>query len=200
MARAYVTLKLAIGAMEESFKDLGAMFRKLGEFDFPEALEKSKMQNVPLTDKGFTVGTSVRTKASIVGSQKEEAFNFLRADVKLVDMLEGVVDEASPQEVLEIAEHCEFACRWDEVSQVKKLIASGDPLTEDLAQAMAQNVLATTKNLEALVVDHVFPQTLSSAAKAMGEEGLELPDQLFTTFLQPTTTMRKNSASKAKAK
>lgn len=49
----------------------------------------------------------------------------------------------------------------------------------------------TIRPLEGLVVPHIFPQTLSSTAKTWAKEGKELPEELFTTFLQPNTTWRK---------
>ncbi|MGI9493890.1 MAG: hypothetical protein ACR2QF_15950 [Geminicoccaceae bacterium] len=182
MAKAYVTFRETWELIETASKEAKKVFDHLSQVDFPEALQLQGLANVALEDAGRTIGVQVRTKASIIADAKMEAIDYLRADHNAVVALE-IGDKELAGSYMVLGGRYSMAKRIEEVG-----------LNE--ANQMIDEIRETTKNLEALVVDHVFPQTLSSVAKDLAEEGIELPDDKFRTYLQPTTTWRKITPKK----
>lgn len=187
MARAYARFRNIWSENDDSVMKeaagVGKLFTQLAEVIYPETLEFSGMQSVPLTDEDIkrVIGMQVRTKASVKSGLKEQAVAFLRADLTAIDALRDE-DFNLAHDALVLGGRTEMA------KEIKK---TGYDLSSASRQKMIDQIEATTQNLEAIVVDHIFPQTLSSLAKDMASEGHELPEDIFTTYLQPTTTWRK---------
>ena len=182
LARAYARFRNVWSeeetSIQEEMKAVGKLFSRLAEVDFPEILERSGMHNVPIADADInrTMGVQVRTKASIKSGFKQEAIDYLRADRDAIDALETGD--------MGFAHHCLMLGHRKELAEAVKSKACS-------AQDAIKEIRETTDGLENIVVDHVFPQTLSSLAKDWAEEGKELPEEIFSTYLQPTTTWRK---------
>ena len=185
LARAYVVFREAWKEQEESIsaavKEVEGRFATLAEHDFPEALETSGQHNIALADLGRTISVQVRTKASIKSGAKEEAIDFFRSDANAIAALEAGELEAAVHNLM-------LGGRRRMANAVQSAIDDGASLDPTV---MIGEIRETTDHLEGVVVEHIFPQTLSSLAKSMADQGKELPENIFTTFLQPNTTWRK---------
>lgn len=176
LAKCYANFRTSYEGIKEEIKDLNDAFAYLEEVQFPELLKARGMKNVPLEDIGRTIGMQTRTKASIVSGMKEDAILYLRADYNAVAALEAGE--------LKIAVHNLI------LGGRKELAESVQERKISISDAIEQ-IHNTTDNLENIVQEHVFPQTLSALAKGWAEEGKELPEQFFNTYLAMTTTWRK---------
>ena len=188
LARAYVAFRQEWDVLQDHIKEVKGVFAKLQEVDFPDMLQTAGLMNVPLEDEGYTVGMQVRTKASIVSGAKEEAIEFFRADATA---LEAIQNEDWPTAIaaLKLGEREKLA------KKVSDEVGKGVFEISEIESVVAE-IQETTEGLEALVTEQVSPQTLSKLAKDWADEGKELPEALFNTFLQPSTTMRKNTKRK----
>lgn len=177
MAEAFVHAKNAFDDIQEAFKSAAAALELVSKQKFPSALEKSPLVNVPLENLGVRVQTSTRTSCSIVKGRREDAFDYLRADSRALSALEcGEYEIAAHNLIL-----------GDRKALARTLERSEDK--EKTAREIAEEVQSTTLHLEELVTETVNQRTLSSTAKNLANDhGIELPDEIFNTYLATTTS------------
>ena len=181
LARAYAIFREKWESLNTHIDDVNAVFRGLSEITFPEMLEKTALRNVPLEDIGRAIGTRTQTKSSIKTGLKEDAIAFLQADKNALEFLDsGQVDDAIP--------HLKIGRRNDMAGLLEK------DQSPELVASIADEIRKTTHNFSGIVVEHVFPQTLSAVAKDLANMGEELPEDLFSTYLHTSTTWRKLSS------
>jgi hypothetical protein len=166
-------------SIEQEMKELKAVYTRLIEHDYPALLEDSGQPHIALLDFGRQVGTQVRTKCSVLKEDKERAIAYLQADQTAIKALE-MGDYNAAIDALELGGRKNLASKL------------ADDATQQVDPAyIIEEIKETTDGLENIVVPHIFPQTLSSLAKDLAEEGRALPDDIFNTYLQTTTTWRK---------
>ncbi len=182
MAESYYHANEAMKRIETAFKSAKETFRRVKELQFPEALSKSPLKNVPLEDLGHRIQTVTKTRCSIREGLKEDAFAFMRADSNALAALENRDYEGA----------CEELCAGDRKSLAARLENATDDKKEAIAEDIANEVRDTTLGLEYLITETVNSNTLSSAAGNMAKEhGIELPDGIFNTYPQTTTSVVK---------
>lgn len=184
VARCYLTARDAVEEVTAAASTYKDRYTYLCEREYPSVLETSGLKNIPLEDLGYAVGVTVRTKATVKSGQKQEAIEYFRADMSALEGLKGPEGFNVEKTVRGLT----LANRKDMLKRLKDVDYSPTPA---LIDEIANHIQETTKGLDQIVVDHIFPQTLSSLAKAFADEGEELPEDIFTTYLAPTTTRRK---------
>ena len=184
MAQAFVHASQSLDRITAGFKQTSGAFKVVAERTMPEALAKSPLKNVPLEDLGYRVQTSTRITCSIHKGERERAFDYLRSDTRALSALEiGEYDLAV--EYLRTGDRKPLAATLNKALKENK---NPDELLE-IAKEISNEVAETTLGLEHLITETVNGKTLSSTAKRLADDhGIELPDDIFNTYPQTTTS------------